>query len=43
MPYNNNYDSSYDSFYDYTVYDMGFIFETDDEEDDNLDLDVYDA
>ncbi len=43
MAYDKNYDSSYDSLYDYTVYDIGFIFEAEDEEDDNLDLDVYDA
>ncbi len=41
MPYSENYDSNYDSFYDYTIYDMGFVFDQDDEEE--SELNSYDA
>jgi hypothetical protein len=41
MPYEDNYDSLYDSSYDYTLYDMGFIFNNDDEEEEATES--YDA
>lgn len=42
MPYDTiNYDSQYNSSYDYTVYDTGFIFN--DESEEETELDSYDA
>ena len=41
MAYENDYETSYDSSYDFTVYDMSFIFDGDDEEEETTDS--YDA
>lgn len=41
MAYENYYNSSYDSSYDFTVYDIGFIFDNENEEEETTDS--YDA